>query len=351
MSAARASKWETRTLVARWGAKASALLLGLVVWLLVFEFVVCVAVKEPLLPRFVMDAGYGVRANQPNVKTRHYYPKDYDITVTTNSAGMRGSREYSLHQPDGVNRIMTLGDSMVFGFGAEDDEVLSAVLEDSLNAGASGEKRFEVLNPSVSGFGQAELLVTYREWAREYGAETVVLFYYNNDVANNLVSQLFELDGENSIRRTDNVYLPGVKAREVLYGLPPIRWLFVNSQAWNFVRNRLSAMVQKSLLENQELESFQTDDPEAVALTNGILKQFILDIQAAGADPILVIIPSNSIESNFSMATESVTTMGAQLVDGREFLKTEDYFTYDTHIRPSGHRKIAAQLDKLLAKP
>ena len=111
----------------------------------------------------VIDSGYGVRANQANVKTRHYYPRDYDITATTNSAGMRGSREYSLHQPDGVNRIMTLGDSMVFGFGAEDDEVLSAVLEDSLNAGASGEKRFEVLNPSVSGFGQAELLVTYRE--------------------------------------------------------------------------------------------------------------------------------------------------------------------------------------------
>ena len=110
-------------------------------------------------------------------------------------------------------------------------------------------------------------------------------------------------------------------------------------------------MVQKSLLENQKLESFQTDDPEAAALTNGILKQFILDIQAAGADPILLIIPSNSIKSNFSMATESITTMGAQLVDGREFLKTEDYFTYDSHIRPSGHRKIAAQLNKLLAKP
>ena len=178
----------------------------------------------------------------------------------------------------------------------------------------------------------------------------MVLFYYDNDVGNNMVSQLFELDGENSIRRTDNVYLPSVKAREVLYGLPPIRWLFVNSQAWNFVRNRLSAVVQKSLLENHNLESFKTDDPEAVALTNGILKQFILDIQAAGADPILVIIPHNSIKSNFSMTNESVTTMGAQLVDGREFLKTEDYFTYDGHIRPSGHRKIAAQLDKLLAK-
>ncbi len=334
-----------------WGFRISAFVLPFIVCLLLVEMTVRVFVDEPILPRFMIDPGYGVRANQPGVVTRHYAPGEYETTVTTNSSGMRGTRDYSLKKPEGVHRIIMLGDSMVFGFGVEDDEVTSVVLEDLLNAEEDRDQRYEVLNFSVSGFGQAELLVTYTQRARSYDADTVILFFYDNDIGNNRVSNLFELVDGGTVERTGKEYLPGVRTREILYALPPVRWLFEHSQAWNFIRNRLSSIVQKSLLRKQGLETFSSDNPEALELTRALLRRFIEEIQADGAEPVVVIIPNSLLTSNFPMTAESITDLGADLVDGRDVLVRGDYYVYDIHMRPTGHRKVAEQLLATFQKP
>lgn len=325
-----------------------ALLAGLVFWLFVFEGLVRVFLDEPVMPRFVIDPGYGVRANQPNVVTRHYVPGEYEVNITTNSVGMRGGREYAIEKPDGVRRILVLGDSMGFGFGVEDDEVVSAVLEDMLNAGPDKGHRYEVLNFSVSGFGQAEQLVTYRERARAYDADTVVLQYYDNDIGNNAVSNLFDLVGTDSVRRNGNDYLPAVHTRELLYSVPPVRWLFENSEAWNFVRNRLSSIVQKSLLKKHGLKRFDETQPEAVALTRALLRQFAEDVIKGGAHLTVFIIPHKTLQSNFPLTRDEVVEAGATLIDGRDFLKTGDYYKRDSHWTATGHRKAARALANVI---
>ena len=51
--------------------------------------------------------------------------------LTINSKGLR-DREHEYEKPDGVRRILVLGDSYVWGYGVADDEVFTEVLEPDL---------------------------------------------------------------------------------------------------------------------------------------------------------------------------------------------------------------------------
>ncbi len=68
-----------------------------------------------------------------------------DITIDINSYGLRGP-EWSLDKPTNVRRVMALGDSSVYGFGVEDEEVFTARLDDALGEGV------EVINSAVPGY-------------------------------------------------------------------------------------------------------------------------------------------------------------------------------------------------------
>ncbi len=328
----------------------AAMLLGLVMALLLAEGLVRVFFDEAVQPRFVIDPGYGVRANKPSVETQHYVPGDYTVRITTNSAGMRGQREYPLARAPGKRRILILGDSFPFGYGVEDNEVVSAVLEDLLNAGvATGGGGYEVINLGVSGFGQAEELVTWENRARDYRPDVVVLFYFDNDIGNNVVSGLYELAADGTLKRTGRSFLPGTNLQDSLLGFAPTRWLFEHSEAWNLIRHRLSSLVQNSLIRKQGLKGYDDFTPQAVALTRALLLQFVLEISQTGAQTVFVIIPDKrKMGSTFPLPPADLEALGASVVDGGQYLTAADYYVRDAHWRPSGHRKTAERLAGLL---
>lgn len=298
--------------------------------------------------RFVIDSGFGVRANAPNVVRRKHYPGVFDVTISTNSAGMRGVREYALKKPGKVERILMLGDSFVFGVGVEDDEVVSSVLESILNEGSGSGVEYEVINLAVAGFGQAEELVTYTELGRNYDPDAVVMFYFNNDIANNAFAKLFEVVDIGSVRRTETDYLPAMGARKLIYSFGVFRWLAENSRAWRLVREKVSYLVQQTMLKEQGLQGFSDTNTEVLTLAGALVLQFIKDVQADGARPIVVIIPyGKDITSNFPLDAESVEKMGADFVDGRDYYVEDDYFI-EGHWNVTGHRKTAERLAELL---
>jgi len=331
----------------RWLPALLTLLVGLGLAALAAEGLARLFFDEAVQPRFVVDSGYGVRWNQSGVDTRHYVPGDYDVRVTTNSVGMRGPREYAPEPAPGVRRVLLLGDSFTFGFGVEDGEVVSAVLEDRLNA-VPGAPRSEVLNLGVSGFGQAEELVTFAARGRAYRPDVVVVLYFDNDIGNNAVSQLYVADPDGTVARTRNAYLPGVKVQERLYAIPPVRWLFEHSEAWNLIRNRLSILVQNALLERQGMQKFDDATPVGTDLTRALLAALVQEIRAAGAKPVMLVIPNPALTSNFPLTRPEVEALGATLLDGRDFLDPADYYPRDGHWRPSGHAKAAAELAQIL---
>ena len=63
--------------------------------------------------------------------------KEQGVTVTINSLGLRGE-EVEIPKPQGVKRFITTGDSSVFGFGVEDNEVFSQVAAHKLGDDVEG---------------------------------------------------------------------------------------------------------------------------------------------------------------------------------------------------------------------
>jgi hypothetical protein len=324
-------------------ASVLATLLGLAVALLLAEGLVRLFFDEAVQPRFVVDSGYGVRATKANVDTRHYVPGDYDIRITTNSAGMRGPEEYPVERVPGKKRVLVLGDSFPFGYGVEDGDAVSAVLEKLLNGPAPG--GYEVLNFGVAGFGQAEALVTWENRARAYRPDVVVWFYFDNDIGNNAVAKLYDVQPDGSVRRTGASFLPGTNVQDAMLSFPPLRFLFEHSEAWNLVRNRLSSLVQKALIRDQGLKDYGDATPESVALTSALLKEIVAATRRDGARPVFVIIPNGrGMTSNFPLTKDELAALQVPLIDGRDYLEASDYYRRDNHWRAIGHRKTAEKL-------
>ena len=331
-------------------AIAGLLLFGCVLAAGVLEATVRLFFAEPILPRFVVDSGEGIKFNQSNVETVHYFPDQYRVAITTNAAGLRGSENYATDKPQNTLRIALLGDSYLFGYGVTDEQVVSTALQRRLST-ESEKRKVEVLNFGVSGYGTAEQVIAYRRIVRPYSPDYVGLFYFSNDLGNSIASGLFAVDAGGAPVRTGNAYLPGMGIRETMYRFPVTRWLFENSQAWNLIRNRVSNLVWRRYLSAQGMKNSQQEKPEAVSLTRALILQLMADVRQDGAIPFVVIIPGRRMNTNFPVAADDLLKAGAVLVDGRDFLAGSDYYEIEGHWRPEGHAKAAAAIaERLFAR-
>ena len=104
------------------------------------------------------------------------------VDVSINSHGMR-DREYEIPKPPGVYRILALGDSLTFGFGATVDETYTKVLERLLNDQPPPglEKRVEVLNTGVGNYNTAQEVGYYFARGKSFEPDMVVIGVSIND--------------------------------------------------------------------------------------------------------------------------------------------------------------------------
>jgi hypothetical protein len=87
--------------------------------------------------------------------------EDYSYVFHTNSLGLRDG-EISIEKPDGVFRVLVVGDSYVEGWGAQDNEVFTEVAEKNLQDTGLN---IEVINAGVASYSPTLEL----DWLRLYG--------------------------------------------------------------------------------------------------------------------------------------------------------------------------------------
>ena len=138
-------------------------------------------------------------------------------TVTANSRGIRGGDEHAQEKPAGVRRIVVIGDSFTFGEGVDDQDTFPSQLQARLGTGV------EVINLGVHGYGHDQMLIRLREEGLRYAPDLVVLGYYADDVARNVLSfrdyakPRFVLRGESLVLTGSPVPTPGrALAREAI---------------------------------------------------------------------------------------------------------------------------------------
>lgn len=184
--------------------------------------------------------------------------REFVVPIQINAHGRRDvERDYE--KPDGVLRVLVLGDSFVEAMHVPLEAVFFRRLEEHF-AERLPQRRVEVIAAGVSGYGTAGELLYLRRDGKRYRPDLVLLsFYPGNDVKNNspeLEDKLKPLYGEDgSLLRVS-----GHASRERAHGW---RALVARSRAYAFLRQLLltrqpvlaESLVRVGLLNAEALRS------------------------------------------------------------------------------------------------
>jgi lysophospholipase L1-like esterase len=105
--------------------------------------------------------------------------------VHINKEGLR-DREHSYTRPNNSKRILVIGDSFAWGYGVEETQRFSQLLETSMGV--------EVINAGVSGYSTDQELLWLKGEGVKYETDLVVLVLAGNDIGDNdrnLVSTIY----------------------------------------------------------------------------------------------------------------------------------------------------------------
>jgi hypothetical protein len=198
---------------------------------------------QALMPRYVVGTPWGIRGNEPSITYGHWTPET-ETTITTNSLGMRDSREFAERAEPGVCRIALMGDSYFMGYEADVEESIAGFLEAEFEAAGYD---LDVLNFAVSGHGTAEMILQFENLAARFSPDVTVFQFHGSDYDDNVRAGLFRLEPGGGVVATGATYLPAVGIRTALEAIPAFRWVSENSQIYAGAREKAARLV-KSLL-------------------------------------------------------------------------------------------------------
>jgi hypothetical protein len=109
--------------------------------------------------------------------SKHWFAREYSAVNKINSLGFR-DLERSFKKDKNVIRIALLGASIVAGKESDFKNTIGQILERKLNAqiGAKLQKKFEVLNFGVDGYGMSQPLIIYQETVRKFDPDFLILY-------------------------------------------------------------------------------------------------------------------------------------------------------------------------------
>ncbi len=279
------------------------------VWCLVAaEFFLRVFHPIPMLPRYIQATEFGIRGNMPSETYQHQTP-DYVVELRTNSKGVRADSEIPYEKPDGVYRVVLLGDSFAMGYGVNLEntfiEKMKAKLGDQLS------KKIEIVNLAVSGFGTAEAMVMLENEGFKYQPDLVISTWHRSDLNDNSRSKLYEIK-DRQIVRGNKEYLPGVKVREFLFQYQAYRWLAGESHLYNFYREFIAKQAKELLVELRKKPPKKKKEPQVTEpqkteskpdrhqiLTAAILEKMHQACKAKGSEFMILSIPRRLERTKF----------------------------------------------------
>jgi lysophospholipase L1-like esterase len=232
-------------------------------------------------------------------------PRIFDLK--TNSRGLRGN-EVALPKPEGVHRVLAVGDSCTFGSGAGQDETWGVEV---INAGVPGFSSYQALRYlEVEGFGLEPDLVIFTSGVNDASPATA--------------------GGKrrfgSGLRLSDREYADALKANRRL-GITRLLWRAGVGGGGAKRRVPLEDYVSN-------LEGFV-----AQSLSRGITPVIVAWPLRAGADP--------EVEQVLGQYHRAARIDGAVFVDLAEGLKGRDELFIDAvHLSPEGYGVVAREIFK-----
>lgn len=171
-------------------------------------------------PYYRSDETLGWRPRE-NVLGVHNQEWSFATTFRTNSRGLR-DREYSIEKPNGVTRIVVIGDSFTWGWGVGDQEIYTEIVEASL-------KGVEVINLGVTAFDTAQEFRYLEVEGMKYAPDIVLLGFCLNDIFTNDTSWKRPVQEDGGLMGVDEPLFLKVK-----------RFISTHSALYSFIIERIN---------------------------------------------------------------------------------------------------------------
>ena len=239
---------------------------------------------------------------------------EFDISVQVNSFGLRDDEE-SLDAPE----IIMLGDSHTMGLGVAAEASFSSLVEQDLQT--------KTLNAGISSYGTAREMMLF-DRLDTTNAKYVVLQYCDNDYKEN--AAYFRGDGDLDVMDQEEY----------------VQWTARNEQQQESFLN--PGLVVFGRVTDKLAKFLTAGQNGKAAVKEADAFQFILEKKKDSLENKTVIVfELNGHNKNDNRFVDNVSDRfedsGLNIVFLRvgDILTDEDYFNLDSHMRPSGHRKMA----------
>ncbi len=263
---------------------------------------------------------------------------NYEFTDSfiTNSSGLRDD-ENSLLKPE----IICLGDSYAMGWGVQQDETFSSIL--------GKQSGYNVLNAAVSSYGTARELKNYYRLDTS-NVKYLIIQYCKNDLEEN---KSYTDSNHNLHISAENVYQSAANLhywnRYWFPGKHFISFLKLNTRRKLYDINHpgKDSILELAKKTTQQAAFIFTDMLARSSINFSRIKVFVIDLDGKGMlnndliEQVNIIARSPEYRDHFN---NNLT-----MVPVTDLLAESDYYILDPHLRPSGHRKIADRLYKLIS--
>jgi hypothetical protein len=289
---------------------------------------------------------------------------------TTNSRGLRGTREYDPVPARGRVRVAAFGDSFVFANEVGDREAWSHQAEQM-------EPRLEVLNYGVGGYGSDQSLLLYRRRGQELAPSVVMLGFPEVDLPRNvnryrrfldsrdlpLFKPRFELSEHGELALIPNPFPGEAGARRVLEQprlaleaaardelFEPLVWrnpLYDRSRAVRLV-STVASRAWRSRLRPDRLYLGDEMNPEtsAFAIQVAVVRAFAREVEAAGDQFVFAIFAVRDEDvwgggrRGYAPLVEALP--GITILDLADALRADPAVTPANLRQPAGHYSAVA---------
>lgn len=291
----------------------------------------------PAYAQYDSQLTYILRPGEFDFGNREYYNHYF-----VNSSGVRDD-EASLHQPE----IIVLGDSYALGWGVEQDETFPQLLEKQ-----TGKK---VLNAAVSSYGTVRELMLLGRMDTSH-LKTLVIQYSDNDFEEN---HEYVRHGYYLNIRSRESYMAECKGYNNRIRYKPFlfvsAFLRINVRERFFRENTVRGNLKTASAMLDIWSKFQSaNDLQTTTGGSRNSARIFLDIlsrQQFGSINIMVLNLSHyTLDSHsFIKSVAELKNSGKypevikkiKVIDASAFLKEEDYYIIDDHLKKSGHEKVA----------
>ena len=252
------------------------------------EIFIRIFIPQSIVPSYKASAFDITNALKANYNAEAVYG-GITYQIQTNEKHLRRAKNLPYEKPENTFRILCLGDSILFGFGANNEETFTYYLEKILNKKFRG-TTFEVINAAAPGWGLLEYYLFLKNEGYKYSPDLIITTTFIDDVTH-LPDTRIEFKGLRHERTSNNevkIFLDEWNIRsnesslyrrllQTLQQSALYESLTRSSHLLNLIRYRLSQLWAKDKIIQKK--------------TSGSLEYFVNNIGLKKVDNIVWVIP------------------------------------------------------------